>query len=334
MKYFWFLFKGIRFIFKHPKGWYRILLNQVFALLRLNYAPCLPTFITLEPTNLCDLRCPVCETGAQLLNRKKGMMSLTDFKRVIDQIARHTNTLIFYFMGEPFLNEEAYEMISYARKRGIFVNACTNGHYVNPKRLLDTGIDEISFQIGGVTQETHQKYRVNGDLMRTLHNVKALVEERRKHPYRFETHIVLGFILMKHNEHEVREFQRLGKEIGVDEAQVIPACVRTIEQGREMLPENKADWIYDPVLFEKGVLRHKQRPHNKCWLLWNSTVITWNGDILPCCRDPQGEFVMGNIFKSDLKEIWNNSKYVAFRKRILQEQTSVDMCDLCSGFGI
>ena len=44
---------------------------------------------------------------------------------------------------------------------------------------------------------------------------------------------------MKHNEHEVAEFQRFVKEIGADEANVIDACVRTMEQGKQFLTADK-----------------------------------------------------------------------------------------------
>ena len=39
-------------------------------------------------------------------------------------------------------------MIRYAKDCGIpFVNSCTNGDAVNPEKLIESGIDEISFQI-------------------------------------------------------------------------------------------------------------------------------------------------------------------------------------------
>src|SRR5205085_1639884 len=66
-----------------------------------------PMNITIEPTNYCNLRCPICETGAGKLNRKSEHMSLAAFRTIIDKIAPTTNTLMFYFMGEPFLNKDS-----------------------------------------------------------------------------------------------------------------------------------------------------------------------------------------------------------------------------------
>ena len=53
----------------------------------------------------------------------------------IDEVAPYTSTLLFYFMGEPFLNKNAYEMIRYARENGIFVETCTNGDFVDAEEL-------------------------------------------------------------------------------------------------------------------------------------------------------------------------------------------------------
>jgi MoaA/NifB/PqqE/SkfB family radical SAM enzyme len=56
-----------------------------------------------------------------------GMLDFTNYRKLIDEIWPTTSTLLFYFMGEPFLNRHAYDMIRYARQRGIYVETCTNG---------------------------------------------------------------------------------------------------------------------------------------------------------------------------------------------------------------
>ena len=98
--------------------------------------------ITIEQTNVCNLDCPVCETGAGILGRTKGHMSLEQFRTIIDKVGAHTNTLMFYFMGEPFLNKHAYDMIRYAKQAGIpFIETCTNGDFVDPVKIVASGLD-------------------------------------------------------------------------------------------------------------------------------------------------------------------------------------------------
>lgn len=290
-----------------------------------------PMNITIEPTNMCNLRCPVCETGAGILGREEGHMSFEQFKLVIDKVSAHTNTLMFYFMGEPFLNKEAYRMIRYAKDSGIpWVTTCTNGDPVNPEKLVESGIDEVSFQIGGMTQETHSIYRINSDLARVLGKIEETVRIKRRNNSAMK--ISCGFILMKHNEHEVDAFYQKMHELGVDEATVIDPCVRTVEQGQQMLPSDRAHWFYDEQAFNQGELRPKVLPDNDCPWIYYSMSVHVNGDVVPCCRDPLGEEVMGNLFEQELDEIWNGPRYREFRKKIMTEQGKVKICRLCSSY--
>lgn len=293
----------------------------------------LPINITVEPTNQCNCHCPICETGAGILGRLAQHMSLEDFKTIIDKIAEHTNTLMFYFMGEPFINPQSYAMIRYAKDKGIpFITTCTNGDPVNPAKLVESGIDEISFQIGGITQETHGIYRVGSKIDRVVSNIRETVRLRNEKNVKMR--IVCGFILMKHNETEVEDFKVLMKDLGVDEAMIIDPCVRTMEEGYIYLPSDKNHWIYDVDAFQQGKLVPKILAQNECPWMYYSVTIQVNGDVVPCCRDPHGQFVMGNILEQDLKDIWNNPKFIKFRTMVNHNQKNLVICRLCSGYGV
>lgn len=325
--------RSLLLLAKRPKGWRSVLYNTALAKMRIAHPLMLPVHVTIEPTNACNLGCPVCETGNETMERSTGIMKFNQFSQIIDQIHHHVPVLMFYFMGEPFLNKYAYEMIRYARSKGMYVETCTNGEFVDAQGIIYSDINKISFQIGGMTQETHAVYRVNGDLDKSFGKLYELLEERRKHP-ESSVQIEVGFIVMKHNEHEVPEFMRWAEEAGVDVANVIDPCVRTPEQGKEMLPDDRRYWFYDEKALSQGILRPKYLPHNECTWVWNSVVINWNGSIVPCCRDPNGRHVFGNILETPLREIWNSTKAVEFRKSIVRNQGAVDICRLCSGYGV
>jgi radical SAM protein with 4Fe4S-binding SPASM domain len=322
---------AVPFLLRGRRGGWGHLLSTWSLLRRSPVVAGLPMNITIEPTNLCNLRCPICETGIGKLGRPDRQMSLDEFRIIIGKVARHTNTLVFYFMGEPFLNREAYRMIRVAKEAGIpWVTTCTNGETVDPARLAASGIDEVSFQIGGMSPETHRVYRINGDLERVLGNLRETVRLRREQgiPLR----IVCGMILMRHNEHEVELFRRTMAEIGVDEAAVIDPCVRTVAQGELYLPSNERHWYYDPQAFRAGELRPRVSPEDSCPWLYYSLTVHANGDVVPCCRDPKGDYVMGNLLDQGLREIWHGERYRAFRARLLRNQSLLDICRLCSGY--
>ncbi|ANE33465.1 radical SAM superfamily enzyme, MoaA/NifB/PqqE/SkfB family (SPASM domain) [Campylobacter hyointestinalis subsp. lawsonii CCUG 27631] len=293
-----------------------------------------PINITIEPTNVCNAKCPVCETGSGILGRKKSFLSFEDFKVIIDKIAPYTNTLMYYFMGEPFLNKDWVKQVKYAKEKGIsFISSCTNGDVKGiPQGIIDSGIDFVSFQMGGTTQETQQIYRVGTNLENIRHNLVETIKLKKK--VKSKVHIEAGFILMKHNEHQVDEFIKWCIKIGVDSFNIIDPCVRTIEQGKQYLPTDKKHWIYDPVKFENGILKRRIEPQNDCpWIYYSMTIMV-NGDVVPCCHDACGKEVMGNLIEQNLDDVWNGNKFQNFRDRIHNNQRDVNICRLCSGYGV
>lgn len=325
------LIYGSRGLFNRRRGSLEHIKSTISLMQKSTTVMGRPMNITIEPTNFCNLQCPVCETGAGILGRDSGHMTLDSFKTIIHKIGSHTNTIMFYFMGEPFLNKQAYEMIRYAKNQGIpFIESCTNGDPVIPQKLIDCGIDKISFQIGGMTQETHQIYRINSNIERVFKNLRETI--RLKNQYHSPIQVECGFILMKHNEHEIDLFKATMTEFGVSSAHVIDPCVRTIEQANSMLPTDKKHWIYDHEGIKNGIVKPKNLPNNICPWIYYSLVIHVNGDVVPCCRDPKGEEITGNIFTQSLDEIWNGSKFRNFRERINSDQGKVNICRLCSSY--
>ena len=137
---------------------------------------------------------------------------------------------------------------------------------------------------------------------------------------------------MKHNEHEIETFQSHMAKLGVDGTTVIDPCVRNVGQGEKFLPKDQKYWSYDMDAFKKGQLKPKFQPKNKCDWIYYSLSIHVNGDVVPCCRDPKGEMVMGNILKQDLDDIWNGQNYINFRKQLHKDQSQIKICQLCSSY--
>jgi radical SAM protein with 4Fe4S-binding SPASM domain len=314
------------------KGWPSFLWNTALAQQRIAGPLMPPVHIAIEPTNGCNAKCPVCETGKNEMVRRKGMLDKQAYETFIDRVAKHTNSLLFYFMGEPFLNKHAYDMIRYTRDKDIYVETCTNGDFVDAKGVIFSDINKISFQLGGMTEKTHQRYRVASSLAKAHKNLYELIEERKRNPGS-NVQIEVGLIVMRHNEHEVPEFLKWAKDIGADVANVVDPCVRNMLEAHAYLPQDKKYWYYDEKAFEQGILRPKVIPDNECVFIWNSMQINWNGEAVPCCRDPNGKHILGNVFEDGLMRVFNGKKATDFRRRILTEQGKIEICKLCSGYG-
>jgi radical SAM protein with 4Fe4S-binding SPASM domain len=293
-----------------------------------------PILLTIEPTTFCDQRCTICETGLGILERPKNSMSFEQFKIILDQFDRNLEKIFFYFMGESFLNKDAYKMIRYAADRGIWVSVCTNGNNVNPEKLVNSGICEVNFQISGMTQQIHEIYRRGGKLDKVLSNMEETIRLRNSPNCKTKNmKINAGYILMKHNEHQVDEFVKYCDEVGVDNYSIIGTCLREHSQGKDLLPSDRSYWIYDEAEYKKGKLAPKVRPDNYCEWIYFTATIQVNGDVVPCCRDGQGKYVLGNVFDDNFFDIWNNERYQKLRKRVSTDSNNFELCKLCSGYG-
>lgn len=329
--------KPLQYLLHDKRGW-NYLRCHFSAIRKSEKSLGRPMLLTIEPTNTCDQKCTICETGLGILGRRREMMSFEAFKYILDQFDENLRIIYFYFMGESFLNKDAYKMIRYAADRGIYVHACTNGNRIDSDALVKSGIADIQFQIAGTTADVHAKYRAGSDLNKVLHNVRETLKFRDKfgnnvrRPYRMR--VGLNFILLKPNEHQVEDFHKMAEELGVDEYQIIDPCVRSLGQAKELLPTDKNHWIYDPEAFEEGELRPRIRPDNFCEWIYTTVTILVNGDLVPCCRDPLGKRILGNVFNDHIYRIWNNSRYCELRKAVCSVQRKMELCRLCEGYGI
>ena len=108
------------------------LLNWVLAKwsmhLRLPRPWAWPTHLQVEPSSLCNLRCAFCPvtTGLQ---RPTGLMDLGVFKKALTELGDYLLLINLWNWGEPFLNPAVYDMIAFARQRGVKVISSTNGHH-------------------------------------------------------------------------------------------------------------------------------------------------------------------------------------------------------------
>jgi radical SAM protein with 4Fe4S-binding SPASM domain len=290
----------------------------------------LPFNISIEPTTSCNLRCPECPSGLRSFTRPTGMLEKNFFSKTVDELHRDLIYLYFYFQGEPYLNPDFLEMVKYASRKKIYTVTSTNAHYLdndNAKKTIESGLDRIIISIDGTTQETYESYRVGGKLDKVLEGTRNLVRWRKQLQSK-TPHIIFQFLVVKPNEHQIEEVERIAKETGVDEVKLKTAQIYDYENGSELMPDNEKYSRYEKTA--DGTYKIKNDLDNHCWKLWHSTVITWDGKIVPCCFDKDAAHEMGSLQKTSFKEIWHSAPYQNFRSKILQSRKEIDICQNCT----
>ncbi|WP_226389685.1 radical SAM/SPASM domain-containing protein [Penaeicola halotolerans] len=315
------------------KAWQLLKLYTTYYLsktgLKLVHAG-LPVSMSIEPTTSCNLRCPECPSGLRSFSRPTGLLDQTFFRQVIDQTKDHLLYLNLYFQGEPYLHPQFLDLVSYATSNGIYTNTSTNAHFLNEEKALETvksGLDRLIISIDGTSQDTYASYRVGGRLDKVIAGAKAMVKAK-KELKSHTPHIVFQFLVVGPNEHQIEEVKALAKEIGVDEVTFKTAQIYDYEHGSPLIPKQERYARYRQTSNGKWQLKYKLE--DACWRMWQGTVITWDGKVVPCCFDKDASHQLGDLQTETLASIWQSNRYEDFRKAVFTDRASIDICRNCS----
>ncbi|MDP8269653.1 MAG: radical SAM/SPASM domain-containing protein [Candidatus Tenebribacter davisii] len=285
-----------------------------------------PPVVMIEPTNICNLKCPLCPTGNGTLKRKKGYMSLEVFQKIINDIEKTAFMVVLWNQGEPYLNKDFSKMVKYASDRGLFTLVSTNGNIdYNAEEVVKSGLDSMIVSLDGTEQETYNKYRINGKLDKVLDGVHQIVEARKK-LNRKNPLLRWQFLVMKHNEHEIEKIKQLSKELGVDNLELKSVQIYSKEDIDKYLPENPKYRRYK-VTGDNFELKYGIK--NRCRRIWTNAVVNCDGEVAICCFDKDGEFKVGNVMENSLSQLWKNKNIMKIRNQILKDRKQIAICRNC-----
>src|SRR6187551_79511 len=235
----------------------------------------LPISISFEPTTSCNLKCPECPSGLREFTRPRGMLKKDFFFKTIDDIYKDILYLIFYFQGEPYLNKNFLEMVSYASSKGLYTATSTNGHFLTDemaRKTVESGLDRLIISLDGTTQEVYEQYRREGNIEKVIEGARNIVkwkkELKSKTPFVF-----FQFLVVRPNEHQIEDVKKLAKEVGVDEVRFKSAQVYDyVNDPNQLIPTIDKYSRYRKN--NDGTYSAKNKLANRCWKLHHANVIT------------------------------------------------------------
>lgn len=273
------------------------LIEKQFILTKLKSYP---VALKVDPTPFCQLHCPLCFHSDPQFNKQFKLvenLSKENLKKIIEPIKERLFWVSLSHRGEPFLNPNLIDLIKYLHDNNIAVSFPTN-FSVKMKdeqieKLVSSGLDAIFISLDGASSETYLEYRVGGNFDLILQNVRKLQYYKQK-LNSSRPRIVWKFIIFEHNKHEITNVKINYKALGFDSFEFVNNKEGKIELKRKEKRLNK---------------RIKIRKN--CYWLWHIMVILSDGQVNPCCWGKN--FYIGNAFKTNILEIWNNSMYKKLR---------------------
>ncbi len=322
----------------------------------------MPKRIAWEITRRCNLSCVHCRSSSQLEIEGHPDFSLTEAKRVLDEIHAYANPVMVLSGGEPLLRADVFDIASYGTGLGLRMCLATNGSLVTAETCRDikeSGIKMVSLSLDGSTAAVHDDFRNQKGAYDSVMNAIRLFNEHK-------IDFLINSSFTKRNKDEAPKIYHLVKSLGATAwylFMIVPTG-RGEDIMNELIPadeyEDILNWHYDMEKEENELLvrptcapqyyrivlqrskeegeRFKRRSLNfstggskGCLAGQLICLIDVDGNVLPCSYFP---LAAGNIRKQSFQDIWENSKLFLDLRNFAEYKDSCGRCEyvtVCGG---
>lgn len=281
----------------------------------------LPRTFSIETILGCNLRCVECAVGNDMIDRKHGRITFDRFKIIADKVRPFCEYFYLHLWGEPMLNNDIIPIIQYVA-RFSRSNISTNAVTLNEgsaEALIRSGVTDLIVSIDGVSQEAYAKYRVGGKAEKAINGLRMLNEMNQR--FQARVNILPQFIVFKHNQHEIEAFQEICGSLGLQPSFKAP-YLRTGSK----LENSDVPGLSRHIATDPGERRENMR---ECPNGFNVFTILLDGSVVACCYDHNRKTNFGNIFESEVLDIWDSSEYVRFRDNLRNGKASKFCMEEC-----
>lgn len=273
-----------------------------------------PVDLIIEITRYCNLKCIMCPYPG--LKRAQGDMDFNTYKKIIDETAIENPSARIWLaiMGEPLLrSEKVFAFIRYAKESGIR-EVCLNTNAVLltktiAEQLIESGLDKILISIDACSKDIYNKIRIGGNFDLVCKNVKRLLDMKTKHN-NTNPEVIVQFIIMDENEHEVETFKSYW-----------------LERGAIVKVRPKLGWgnAIKSSILDCAAQETERFP---CAWLTRTVSIHWDGSFSQCDADVEGQYSPGHLNNNTIKQVWEG-ELANRRTRHWSSDYDFEPCNKC-----
>jgi len=305
-----------------------------------------PAVLYLEATASCNLRCPMCPTTIGL-PRAPYRTKMFDME-ILQKLEHLLPKVVRCFLsggGEPLLHPRFFDMVALLKRRGLEVQFNSNATLVdeeNSRRILDSGVDTISFSVDGASRETYESIRTPADFEKTVANIRRL-SRMKKDAGSDRPFINMQFTLMDANAHEILQAVEMAASLGLNHLVIEPLTpvycfdpeyeefykAHAVDADRvtPALREAEARAEELGLVFSSHYLFAADHPEPpaRCIQPWLTLGVRVDGRVFACCGTIEP---MGDLAGRSFEQVWNGDEYRALRRR-LSKGRFPDFCRHC-----
>lgn len=271
-------------------------------------------FFTIDVSGTCNLKCPSCPNSSCPVDRPKGFMSISDFKKITQKILKEVGLVShfsLYNWGEPLLHPNLNLLIDYAHEMGIAVAVSSNFSIALAEQLekvVKARPDILKISVSGYYPEVYNTTHTAGDInlvKSNLYRLKYLME-REKSSFVVD----VNYHLYKNNlGRDLKKMKELCGELGF----VLSTCYATVTPVERLIDyyegkkvDRKTKSLLDLLLvsIDRGLEITQPFHYQPCGFL-NQVNINWDRSVSLCCAsfDRKTTTVSRDFLKDSLEVI-------------------------------
>lgn len=298
-----------------------------------------PLEIGIEPTNLCNSNCVMCNRrfSRKSENQLGGHLSWELLQKCIPFI-RQAQRVCFSGFGEPGLHPDYFEMASFIKNHGCHIYCFSNGSLLQKsvlERLSAVSFDHVCVSLGGGHRELHHRIRGIDNFDDIISGLTYWKKQKDRGRFK-KPSISFNIVAMNSVIADLERILNLAAELGIDSI-TMPGLSTQGESIRMESPwvkseAAKAQFAIAGQLAQKLGIKFTcpeltERVGN-CHNLFSYMFVTWDGKILSC---PFERFIMGDLMQQEIKMIWNNDFYRKLRLKYFTSGIET-VCHNCSAW--
>lgn len=277
-------------------------------------------------TKRCNLRCVYCYTNAGKFNVEE--KSLDFWKNVVEQLYKiNKKASITFTGGEPSLVSYFWDLVKYAKNKNGRLILITNGNSLNVEDVIKVVdyFDSVEVSIDSLREEINKLTRGEKSLYNAKRFIDAIIEKGAKP--------TIMVVVTKLNKDYLYDFIDRYKDLAKIRFQPMYKMGRGVDLDSIIL---SASEYYD-TLKRQNIGRMKDDINYKrnmkyewCGMGRNVLSIESDGRVYPCQLLHHKDFIVGDLNKEFLENIWSNSLYRKLNVNDIEECNNCELNKLCS----
>lgn len=277
-----------------------------------------PKYIEIQTCSFCNGQCIICPHRTVSKKLPQGIMNDKLFEKILDYVGNKKIGVIPYLNSEPFLDPKFIERLKLIMKkcRNAKIEISTNMSLLSLIKMKElekanVKIDDFRCSVFGFTKKTHIIMMPGLDWSIVKTNLNNLVKNKRLRKNIKEIKLV------------IINFQEVTKE--------------DIKLAEDYCKQNKL------IFCLWGFMDRCSNVHNYSNNIYHQNTrgceqkrslermhITFDGKVILCCNDWRRQYIIGDITKESIGNIWISPKYIELRERINNPQLEAPkICKRC-----